>query len=55
MGKQMSQSILVLITFANIESSNGCHYGVIFLKPEKNLEFFRLKNDPIDDYPGRLE
>ena len=36
-------------------SSNGCHYGVIFLKPEKNLEFFRLKNDPIDDYPGRLE
>ena len=26
-----------------------------FFKPEKNLEFFRLKNDPIDDYPGRLE
>ena len=38
-----------------IKSSNGCHYGVIFFKPEKNLEFFRLKNDPIDDYPGRLE
>ena len=36
-------------------SSNGCHYGVIFFKPEKNLEFFRLKNDPIDGYPGRLE
>ena len=29
--------------------------GSFFFKPEKNLEFFRLKNDPIDDYPGRLE
>ena len=36
-------------------SSNGCHSGPIFFKPEKNLEFFRLKNWPIDDYPGRLE
>ena len=36
-------------------SSNGRHYGVIFFKPEKNLEFFRLKNDPIDAYPGKLE
>ena len=36
-------------------SSNGCHYGAIFFKPEKNLEFFRLKNCPIDDYPGKLE
>ena len=36
-------------------SSNGCHYGPIFFKPEKNLEFFRLKNWPIDGYPGRLE
>ena len=26
-----------------------------FFKPEKNLEFFRLKNDPIDAYPGKLE
>ena len=26
-----------------------------FFKPEKNLEFFRLKNDPIDGYPGKLE
>ena len=26
-----------------------------FFKPEKNLEFFRLKNDPRDAYPGRLE
>ena len=26
-----------------------------FFKPEKNLEFFRLKNGAIDDYPGRLE
>ena len=29
--------------------------GSFFFKPEKNLEFFRLKNDPRDDYPGRLE
>ena len=35
-------------------SSNGRHYGAFF-KPEKNLEFFRLKNDPIDAYPGKLE
>ena len=35
-------------------SSNGCHYAVIF-KPKKNLECFRLKNAPIDDYPGKLE
>ena len=26
-----------------------------FFKPEKNLEFFRLKNDPIDAYPGKHE
>ena len=26
-----------------------------FFKPEKNLELFRLKNCPIDVYPGRLE
>ena len=26
-----------------------------FFKPEKNLEFFRLKDDPIDGYPGKLE
>ena len=26
-----------------------------FFKPEKNLEFFRLKNDPIDGSPGKLE
>ena len=36
-------------------SSNGGHSGVIFFKPEKNLEFFRLKNDPRDAAPGRLE
>ena len=36
-------------------SSNGCHYGPIFFKPEKNLEFFRLKKWPIDGYPGKLE
>ena len=38
-----------------VDSSNGRHYGVIFFKPEKNLEFFQAKNDPIDVYPGRLE
>ena len=26
-----------------------------FFKPEKNLEFFRLKNDPRDTSPGKLE
>ena len=36
-------------------SSNGRHYGPIFFKPEKNLEFFRQKNWPIDAYPGKLE
>ena len=24
-------------------SSNGCHSGLKIFKPEKNLEFFRLK------------
>ena len=28
--------------------------GQVF-KPEKNLEFFRQKNWPIDGYPGKLE
>ena len=37
------------------ESSNGGHSGVIFFKPEKNLDFFRLKNDPRDAAPGRLK
>ena len=27
-------------------SSNGRHYGAFFFKPEKNLEFFRLKKMP---------
>ena len=27
----------------------------IFFKPEKNLEFFRLKNCARDAYPGKLE
>ena len=26
-----------------------------FFMPEKNFEFFRLKNEPIDDYPCKLE
>ena len=29
--------------------------GSFFFKPEKNLEFFRLKTDPIDGSPGKLE
>ena len=37
-------------------NSNGGHSGPIFsFKPEKNLEFFRLKNGPRDAAPGRLE
>ena len=36
-------------------SSNGWHSGPIFFKPEKNLEFFRLKSWPRDAYPGKLE
>ena len=37
-------------------SSNGRHSGLKIFKPEKNLEFFRLKNfEAIDAYPGRLE
>ena len=36
------------LTFINPESvsSNGWHSGAIFFKPEKNLEFFRLKKCP---------
>ena len=26
-----------------------------FFKPEKNIDFFRLKNCTIDGYPGKLE
>ena len=33
----------------------GDTMGSLFIKPEKNLEFFRLKNDPMDVYPGKLE
>ena len=29
--------------------------GQFFFKPEKNLEFFRQKNWPIDAIPGKLE
>ena len=32
----------------------GVTLGPCF-KPEKNLEFFRLKNGPRDDHPGKLE
>ena len=33
----------------------GATMAPFFFKPEKNLEFFRLKNGSIDGYPGRLE
>ena len=47
---------VVLLWFKMVHiSSNGRHSGAIFFKPEKNLEFFRLKNCPRDDYPGKLE
>ena len=38
-----------------IVSSNGGHSGTKFFKPEKNLEFFRLKICARDDSPGKLE
>ena len=37
---------LPYLQMINNISSNGCHYGPIFFKPEKNLEFFRQKNGP---------
>ena len=39
----------------SVSISNGWHYGTNFFKPEKNLEFFRLKICAIDAYPGKLE
>ena len=33
----------------------GATMAPFFFKPEKNLEFFRLKNGAIDGYPGKLE
>ena len=33
----------------------GSTLAQIFFKPEKNLEFFRLKICARDGYPGRLE
>ena len=33
----------------------GGTMGHFFFKPEKNLEFFRLKKCPIDAVPGKLE
>ena len=38
-----------------LHSSNGRHSGTIFFKPEKNLEFFRLKICARDAVPGKLE
>ena len=40
----------------NLMSSNGWHSDLKYFKPEKDLEFFRLKNfEAIDAYPGKLE
>ena len=36
-------------------SSNGRQSGTNFFKPEKNLEFFRLKICARDAVPGKLE
>ena len=33
----------------------GGTMGTRTFNPEKNLVFFRLKNDPIDAVPGKLE
>ena len=33
----------------------GVTLAPFFFNPEKNLEFFRLKNGARDDYPGKLE
>ena len=41
--------------FLSLKRTLDATLGSFFFKPEKNLEFFRLKNEPIDDYPGRLE
>ena len=42
----LSSWCLVMVERLFLASSNGGHYGVIFFKPEKNLEFFRLKMTP---------
>ena len=46
---------MLLLRFNMDPSSNGWHYGTNFFKPEKNLEFFRLKICAIDANPGKLE
>ena len=33
-------------SFAMALSSNGCHYGAIFFKPEKNFRIFQAKKLP---------
>ena len=40
---QLSRMMNLKIDFAKNKSSNGCHSGPKIFKPEKNLEFFRLK------------
>ena len=44
-----------LYLFKCFISSNGRHSGTNFFKPEKNLEFFRLKICARDAVPGKLE
>ena len=43
----------MLLKHQYLKSSNGGHSGVIFLSLKRT--FFRLKNDPRDAAPGRLE
>ena len=50
---EMSRRVENLINDAKMKVK--WHYGPIFFKPEKNLEFFRLKHWPIDAYPGKFE
>ena len=56
LGRQSCARTILRVNVAmNLVSSNGWHSSPIFFKPEKNLEFFRLKNGAIDAYPGKLE
>ena len=45
----------IFVLIVNTLVVMGVTMAQIFFKPEKNLEFFRLKICAIDDSPGRLE
>ena len=53
---------MCLVTYARSKSFLSFSTPVVmdgtlgpFFKPEKNLDFFRLKNGPRDAHPGKLE